>query len=710
MAVKRMIARIRIRGGTYIQWYNANPILEEREISFVVSGQDAGKFKVGDGVTDWRALPYTAARFPEDILQLADQVASSALPDNGDIKQLFQAIRNYLKWETSTRQSADTALQQADADLHGRINDEAQARVDGDFATLIQAKNYTDTMILTTHTWLPSVSQKSSLDLITGLTNNLNYLCRVIADPDPANNGVYQAVAGWANSPVWTFFSDNQDWIDELELAAAIAKTQSKVVPATCATAAATVAKVVSISGYTLTSGDILAITYTNGNTANAATVNVNGAGAKQVRLGGGQPTGASGTGAHYVAAGNTVLYYYNGTYMCQLGSTDITDADGSSLSGTFAPLSHASTADTYGIAEDDKYGHVRFPTPAAAANVPKSAFPYTYVGGSTVTNLNDYRDAGIYVFYQPASTSLNFPLGWGYGSSNAAILEVIPFYQNTAVKQILHKRGTNQTYVRYSTSASAWSSDGYDWELISGHRVGDLYIQYPNMKEPKALGFEGTWAEWNSRVEIYGTSLTIPSYASYNGGYDIQAGNYYRVTHDDGDQEIFQALVNIPFTEIAQNPFNPAKWRPLSQSPTSSHRPTFVPRNSLQQELWTASDLAIGASTNSNGTTYYVTARHGLGGKFLSMSGGNRPAFTSGGVKRDEIRNIIGDFGNVSLTSVLATGAFSAARTGAGQDYWNNTDNSPKYKVTIDSSLVVPTGRENAPRTMSLKYWRRVS
>ena len=141
MALRKMIARIRIRGGTYVQWSNANPVLEEREISFVISGQNAGKFKVGDGVTTWQALPYTAARFPEDILQLADQVASSTLPNNGDIKQLFQQIRNYLKWETQERIAADTALQQADVQLQQNINEEAQERSDADHGVSQAAAN-----------------------------------------------------------------------------------------------------------------------------------------------------------------------------------------------------------------------------------------------------------------------------------------------------------------------------------------------------------------------------------------------------------------------------------------------------------------------------------------------------------------------------------------------------------------------------------------
>jgi len=103
-------------------------------------------------------------------------------------------------------------------EAHDLIAAEELARTQGDVNTLAAAKGYTDEAQLANNTWLPAVPQKSALDLITGLNPKLNYLCRVIADPVQANNGVYQAIAGWSESPVWTFFSDNQDWIDENEL------------------------------------------------------------------------------------------------------------------------------------------------------------------------------------------------------------------------------------------------------------------------------------------------------------------------------------------------------------------------------------------------------------------------------------------------------------------------------------------------------------
>ncbi len=93
-----------------------------------------------------------------------------------------------------------------------------------------------------------------------------------------------------------------------------------------CATAAATVAKVITQADYVLTVGDILAVTFTLGNTASSATVAINGSADIQIRTAAGQPTAASSTGAAYAAVNGTMLFYYNGEYLCLMGSQDLTD------------------------------------------------------------------------------------------------------------------------------------------------------------------------------------------------------------------------------------------------------------------------------------------------------------------------------------------------------------------------------------------------
>jgi hypothetical protein len=118
---------------------------------------------------------------------------------------------------------------------------------------------------------------------------------------------------------------------------------QNRVIDCVTATAVGTAAKVVTIEDYELAAGDIFALKFTVGNTANSPTINVNGAGAKQIRLGSGQPTGAKATGAAYTASNGVNLYYYDGTYFWQFGSNDLTDADADTTSIYNVYGSHAS-------------------------------------------------------------------------------------------------------------------------------------------------------------------------------------------------------------------------------------------------------------------------------------------------------------------------------------------------------------------------------
>ena len=68
--------------------------------------------------------------------------------------------------------------------------------------------------------WLTAVDTKDDLPDPASLSPDVNYLCRVINDTEtPANNGVWQLVAGVEE---WTYFSDNLDFVDETELAAAL--------------------------------------------------------------------------------------------------------------------------------------------------------------------------------------------------------------------------------------------------------------------------------------------------------------------------------------------------------------------------------------------------------------------------------------------------------------------------------------------------------
>ena len=89
----------------------------------------------------------------------------------------------------------------------------------------------------------------------------------------------------------------------------------------TCATAAATAAKVVTVTGNTnwkLAVGSEIVVKFTNTNTASNCTLNVNGTGAKQIWYNNAVYTAASSTVSGY--ANRYIRYMYDGTYWVWMG------------------------------------------------------------------------------------------------------------------------------------------------------------------------------------------------------------------------------------------------------------------------------------------------------------------------------------------------------------------------------------------------------
>lgn len=100
-----------------------------------------------------------------------------------------------------------------------RIEATHSLKVFGDnVATVFDLKN----AMLATQQWLPAVQTVNQLRR-TGLFKEVNYLCKVLNDT-PDNNGVWQAIAGWVDAPVWRYFSDNAEGVNSLELKNAISQ------------------------------------------------------------------------------------------------------------------------------------------------------------------------------------------------------------------------------------------------------------------------------------------------------------------------------------------------------------------------------------------------------------------------------------------------------------------------------------------------------
>ena len=223
-------------------WNKRSVILGKGELALEVAESDGGEPKVhlllGNGTATAPNVQKLRARtgFIEGIPgAIAEAVLQEKLARETEEQKLSNAIHllspeGFEEFQEKLVELDEALIDekqdriQGDADtllaVNEYINNEKQARIHGDIDSLQAAKEYTNEAQLATQTWLPAVPLKINLP-VTNMSASINYLCRVISDTS-INNGVYQAIAGWETEPVWNYFSDNADWVDDVELEAAI--------------------------------------------------------------------------------------------------------------------------------------------------------------------------------------------------------------------------------------------------------------------------------------------------------------------------------------------------------------------------------------------------------------------------------------------------------------------------------------------------------
>ena len=153
----------------------------------------------------------------DELAQAIVDEQNRAMEVEGDVEELETVDKSNLVVAINSVKKGGNANAQEITKLQKNLADLGEHVDQRDDETLEEAKEYAASLNISSQTWLSAVNEKINLP-VTGLNYKINYLCRVIADPVQANNGVYQAIAGWSDAPEWTYFSDNQDWIDETEL------------------------------------------------------------------------------------------------------------------------------------------------------------------------------------------------------------------------------------------------------------------------------------------------------------------------------------------------------------------------------------------------------------------------------------------------------------------------------------------------------------
>ena len=158
----------------------------------------------------------------------------------------------------------------------------------------------------------------------------------------------------------------------------------------TTATAAATAAKVIT-SAYQPVAGDLVRVVFTSGNSASTATLNVNGTGAKNIRIANASATNVATT----TAAGGMMFFYFDGTYYHLLGSQRNSDTTVSVATGAEVAAGTENTKFASAKAIKDSVS-VPVVVPGTAGNVIRStgtAWASTALAISDVANLQTTLD-----------------------------------------------------------------------------------------------------------------------------------------------------------------------------------------------------------------------------------------------------------------------------------------------------------------------------
>lgn len=195
--------------------------------------------------------------------------------------------------------------------------------------------------------------------VVTGRVGDY-YIAHGISGSDTTNPGIWRKGSGSSNTG-WVRCDLSTGGVQTAHLADASVTGvkldpavtaglagQAKFMPGTCATAAATTAKTVTLdspfASHTPVAGDFFLITFTSGSTV-GGNLAINGATARTLKTPAGTTTGAS----LAVGAGLAVLMYFNGTDLIFMGATQNTTYS----AATFRTIATLTTSATLGASND---------------------------------------------------------------------------------------------------------------------------------------------------------------------------------------------------------------------------------------------------------------------------------------------------------------------------------------------------------------------
>ena len=276
------------------------------------------------------------------------------------------------------------------------------------------------------------------------------------------------STTGWRAGAIQMFTYDGTGWVRDFWENSTYSNVSLGQGYCTCSTAVGTVAKTASLSSYSLSTGGIVAVKFTNGNTASKPTLNINSKGAKAIYY-----NGAALTDTGLIQAGDIVTFIYSSYYhiisidKAGVIKTATTAASTLSHSGTFTAITGLAidgynitpTTTTYTLPADNNtvYTH---PTYTARTGKPTANQTPAFGGTATVSQITSDGTGHVTA---ATDRTITIPSTLSNGTGTAGLIKTSSTVTSNSgytacpvISGVPYYKDTNTTYTLPAATSSA--------------------------------------------------------------------------------------------------------------------------------------------------------------------------------------------------------------------------------------------------------------